>query len=268
MIDRVMQVSPSARQHLLRFWYQLLPRLDPTGVMLFMNYGYADRDPAPPLALRAEDEPYRYCIQLYHHVVTAIDIRGHDILEVGCGRGGGTAFLSRYLEPHTVTGLDYSQRAIRYCAKRHHATGARFVPGHAERLPFDAAAFDAVLNVESSHCYPSTARFLGEVARILRPGGRLLYADFRARADMADWRGQFAAAGFRLQQEHNITSNVERALDLDHDRRLALIQQHAPRPLQARFGMFVGLRGSPIYTDFERGELEYWSFVLCKGEAG
>jgi SAM-dependent methyltransferase len=268
MIDRVMESSPRIRQRLIRFWYQLLPRLDPADLMLFMNYGYADLDPAPPLVLRAEDEPYRYCMQLYHHVVSAVDIRGHEVLEVGCGRGGGAAFLTRYFEPRMVTGLDYSDRAIRFCAMRHRATGVRFVPGHAEHLPFDTAVFDTVLNIESSHCYPSTAGFLGEVARILRPGGHLLYADFRARTAIEHWRGQFAAAGFQIRHEQNITSNVVRALDLDHERRYALIQQHAPRLLQARLGMFAGLRSSPIYSDFERGELEYWSFVLCKPGIG
>jgi ubiquinone/menaquinone biosynthesis C-methylase UbiE len=46
-------------------------------------------------------------------------------------------------------------------------------------MPFPDASFDAVINVESSHCYPSMGRFLSEVHRVLRPRGSLLFADLR-----------------------------------------------------------------------------------------
>ena len=53
--------------------------------------------------------------------------------------------------------------------------------GDAQNLPFPDESFDAVINVEASHIYPNFERFLGEVARVLRPGGHFLYADFRNR---------------------------------------------------------------------------------------
>lgn len=267
MFDFLMEVSPAARQRILRFWYQLLSRLDTAGVMLFMNYGYADLDGAPALELCAEDEPNRYCIQLYHHVAAAIDLHSRDVLEIGCGRGGGAAFVSRCLGPATVTGVDYSDRAIRFCVARHRSSGVRFVPGDAEHLPFGPATFDVVVNIESSHCYPSMVQFLSEVTRVLRPGGYLLYADFRNRGEINQWRAQFASAGLRVESEHNITRNVVRALDLDHDRRQTLIQAHAPHLLHARLGRFAGLRGSPIYMSFDTGRQEYWSFVLRNGDS-
>jgi ubiquinone/menaquinone biosynthesis C-methylase UbiE len=54
-----------------------------------------------------------------------------------------------------------------------------FVRGDAQNLHFPDQSFDAVINVEASHIYPNLERFLGEVARVLRPGGHFLYADFR-----------------------------------------------------------------------------------------
>jgi SAM-dependent methyltransferase len=125
-------------------------------------------------------------------------------------------------------------------------------------------SFDVVVNIESSHCYRSTEQFLCEVARVLQPGGYLLYADYRDRKQVNLWRGQIAAAGFRVQLERSITSNVVRALDLDHERRLALIKRYAPQPIRERFGRFAGLRGSPIYEDLRTGRLDYRSFVLQK----
>jgi ubiquinone/menaquinone biosynthesis C-methylase UbiE len=264
IFDLAMRISPTARQRIIRFWYQLLSRLDTKDFLLFMNYGYAHLDTTPPLALQAEDEPNRYLIQLYHQVANPIDLRERDVLEVGCGRGGGAAFLARYLGPQSMTGVDLSDQAIRFCAARHGSTGARFVPGNAEHLPFGAQTFDVVINVESSHCYGSTEQFLCEVERVLRPGGYLLYTDFRDHDQLEHWRSQIAAAGFCIQDERSITTNVVRALDLDHDRRQALIERHMPQLIRKRFGSFAGLRGSPIYEDFRTGRLEYRYFVLRK----
>ena len=49
----------------------------------------------------------------------------------------------------------------------------------AEKLPFDDESFDAIINVESSHCYPHIDSFLSEVRRVLAPGGCFGIVDFR-----------------------------------------------------------------------------------------
>ncbi|QDU31359.1 Phthiotriol/phenolphthiotriol dimycocerosates methyltransferase [Anatilimnocola aggregata] len=55
--------------------------------------------------------------------------------------------------------------------------GLSFVVGDAENLPFEDDTFDAVVNVESSHCYRSDPAFLAQVRRVLRTGGHVLFAD-------------------------------------------------------------------------------------------
>jgi ubiquinone/menaquinone biosynthesis C-methylase UbiE len=47
-------------------------------------------------------------------------------------------------------------------------------------MPFGPDSFDVVLNVESCHAYRDQAQFLREVARVLRPGGKLHLVDVRA----------------------------------------------------------------------------------------
>ena len=131
------------------------------------------------LPLAESDEPNRFRIQLYHRTATQADLSGKRVLEVGCGHGGGASYLMRTLHPASYTGLDLNPAGIAFCRKRHNLAGLEFVHGDAENLPFPDQSFDAVINIESSLHYPRFPRFLAEVARVLRPGGHFLYADFR-----------------------------------------------------------------------------------------
>ena len=166
--------KPAVQNGLIRAVYEVVSAWDKTGVT-FLNYGYVSLDSrGSSLKLRPEDEQNRLKIQLYHRVVGSIDVRGKDVLEVGCGRGGGASFVMRYLGPRTVTGLDLAALAVVFCRRRHRVEGLTFTKGDAQNLPIPDESFDVVVNVESSHTYPSFERFLREVARVLRPGGHFL----------------------------------------------------------------------------------------------
>lgn len=240
----------------------------------FLNYGYAPIDEqVAPLELPPETEPDRYAVQLYDKVAGARALRGLDVLEVGCGRGGGASFVFERHGPGSVTGLDLSKSSIAFCARRYARPGLRFVAGDAENLPFPDASFDAVVNVESSHCYPDVPRFFAEVARVLRPGGVLLFADLRhttldgARGgprvgDLSSLRGHIAAAGLTVVEEEDITANVVRALELDSPRRRALIERSAPRIVRAQLLDFAGVEGSGLHRALVAGEVSYLRMVL------
>ena len=231
-----------------------------------MNYGY--RHPGRPdagPALAPADEPDRSCIQLYDVVAGTVPLAGRELLEVGCGRGGGASYTARYLKPRRTVGVDLSPRAIALCRARFAPDGEAlaFEIGDAERLPFGDASFDVVLNVESSHCYGSLPAFLREARRVLRrPDGRFLYADFRPRDEVAGWRDALAAAGFELCEDRDLTPGVVEALDADHDFKRARIARLVGRPLAGVFQEFAALRGSEVYQRFRSGELAYHAFVL------
>lgn len=251
---------------LTRCWYRYLSRMDREGNMLFMNYGWADPDPAAPqIPLDAQDGANRYCIQLYHHVAASVHLTGLDVLEAGSGRGGGASYIARYLKPRSMVGLDITKGAIHFCNSRYHIPNLSFVRGDAESLPFDAASFDAVVNIESSHCYRSIERFLAGVCRVLRPNGYFLFADHRERGEFDALRGQLRRCGLTLLREQTITPNVLHALDLDNARKLKLIEAKVPRVLQGIFCEFAGMTGTRgVYARFVRGDKEYFSFVLQK----
>ncbi len=261
----VMRRSPRWRRSLIRTWYQVMTILDRHAVMRCMNYGYTDDSlEAQPLSLPSADAGQRYGIQLYHHLAAAVDLQGRDVLEVGSGRGGGAAYIARAFEPRSVVGMDFSDRAVRFCRSFYNVRGLTFVPGDAEALPFASSSFDVVINVESSHCYPNVEQFFREVARVLRPGGSFLFTDHRSQEDVPLLREQLMAAGMRFVRDQSITANVLRALDLDQERKLQLINQHAPPLVRARFTRFAGMQGSPIYEAFRHGTLDYRSCVVQK----
>lgn len=251
------------RKAIWQLWYPFLTRkLQDEGV-LFLNYAY-EENPAMGIPLRREDEPNRACIQLYHHVAAQAELRGKKVLEVSCGHGGGASYITRTFQPHQYTGLDLNPSGIRFCQKHHQVTGLNFVCGDAENLPFEANTFDAVINVEASHCYPTFPRFLAEVARVLRPGGHFLYADFRFAERYAEWETALAEAPLQIQQQRNINTEVQRGMEQNSPRSQQLIARHLPKFLHPLGRDFAGVKGSRIYRALESGELSYRSYCLVK----
>jgi SAM-dependent methyltransferase len=231
----------------------------------FMNYGFVDLDAgAAPLVLDPADEPDRFCIQLYHRVAGAVDLRARDVVEVGCGRGGGCSYIGRYLQPRSVVGVDLSRHGVSLCTRYHARPGLAFLQGDAESLPLEDNSFDVVVNVESSHCYGSMPRFLSEVRRVLRPGGYFLFADLRPAGEVAALREHVRTSGLQLLQEETITPGVLAALARDSERKRALIHRKVPRLIRRQIREFAGLPGSRVYEDFRHGRAEYVRFVLRK----
>lgn len=247
-----------------RRWFEYISTRDSGRDMLFMNYGYAPlNNEAPDVHLEPEDEDHRYFIQLYHHIASAIDLRGKRVLEVGCGRGGGTAYVARYLKPHAIVGVDLAASAIAFCKAHYRLDNLHFERGNAENLPFADGSFDVLLNVESSICYANVAQFFQEVVRVLRPGGHFLYADIRSREEISQWLEQLTATGLEKLQEENITANVLRSLDLDNERKQRLINHHVPVLLRRIFKEFAGVKGSDFfYGAFASGEKIYKRFLF------
>ena len=253
---------PGFEKRLWHGWYQFLARHYRSSDWTFMNYGLDEPD--FDLVLDASDEANRACIQLYNHVAGAVPLQGLNVLEVGSGRGGGAAFVMRYLKPATMLGVDLSEEAVRLSRRIHTLNGLSFKAADAENLPFERDIFDVVLNIESSHCYPNVSAFFNEVARVLRPGGHFLYADFRQRKAVDSWRDLLRQSGLTIISETDITPGVVRALDTENERKLALMNRIVPKFLQASIRDFAAVRGSEMYDAFCHGSLVYISFVAQK----
>jgi len=251
------------RKAIWKLWYPFLTRRLVDEEVLFLNYAF-ETEPPVGLALEPADEPNRACIQLYHHVATQVDLKGQRVLEVSCGHGGGASFLTRTLQPARYTGLDLNPSGIRFCQRRHQVAGLDFVQGDAGNLPFQAATFDAVINVEASHCYPDFPRFLAQVARVLQPGGHFLYADFRFADGLADWEKALAGAPLQQVKTRVINAEVLRGMERNSERSQQLLVRHLPQFMHSLGRDFAGIRGSRIYNALQEDRLSYRSYCFGK----
>jgi SAM-dependent methyltransferase len=148
----------------------------------------------------------------------------------------------------------------------------RFVQGDAERLSFSDEAFDVVINIEASHCYGDFPRFLAEVARVLRPGGHLLYADFRFAegGEIVKWERALAASPLRQIQLSAISAGVLRGMEYNAERSRAMVERHLPKVLHGLGRDFAGVPGSRVYQALQHGLLSYraGAFVKPATDAG
>lgn len=110
----------------------------------------------------------------------AADLRaGQHVLDVAAGNGNATlAAARRWCE---VTSTDYVPALLergreRAAAERLH--GIDFREADAEALPFDDAAFDAVLSTFGCMFAPNPPRVAAELLRVCRPGGRIAMANW------------------------------------------------------------------------------------------
>lgn len=97
--------------------------------------------------------------------------RGLDVLEIGIGLG---ADHQRFAEAGArLHGIDLTQRAVDHTRQRFDALGlhSTLSVGDAEHLTFPDNTFDIVYSWGVLHHSPDTARAIGEVFRVLRPGG-------------------------------------------------------------------------------------------------
>jgi len=256
---------PNVKGWLTRLQYEYVSTLNLKKDVLFMNFGYhADHQGHEPISLPAEDEKHRYPLQLYYHVARSIDWDGRDVLEVSSGRGGGAHFIMRHFKPRSYTGVDFSTRAIEFCRENYSIDGLKFQHGNAEALPFPDNSFDVVVNVEASLYYPHITRFFEHVKRVLKPNGYFLYTDLRYREKVAIWHAQLRNMGLKLIREEEITDNVLKAMELDQEHRIEMVDKHIPVILRRQFYHFAGLAPESPKALPHLDNRKYWYFVLQK----
>lgn len=164
---------------------------------------------------------------------------GDKVLDAGCGVGGSSIFLATQLGC-SPTGISLSAYQIEQCRANAAAHGVAetttFEVQNYLETPYEDNTFDVVWGVESV-CYAyDKLDFLREAFRILKPGGRLIVADFfsnnvepnspgailmdkwtktwaiRSYADVDEFWNKMHAAGFTDCKQQDVTRHVVKSI--------------------------------------------------------
>lgn len=105
-------------------------------------------------------------------------LRG-DVLEIGSGSGSMGATLARAHPGARLTLMDYDPAMVAAAQKRVQASGrpVEVRQGNAAKMPFEPARFDTVTSFLMLHHVIDWEAAIGEVARVLKPGGTLIGYD-------------------------------------------------------------------------------------------
>jgi ubiquinone/menaquinone biosynthesis C-methylase UbiE len=132
----------------------------------------------------------RQCLVPLSQYIKGRDQRKLRLLDVACGTGRFLRFVKQAWPRLPAAGLDLSESYL--AEARHHLRPYRDVAlntGNAESMPFPDASFDVVTSIYLFHEIPPEVRrtVAAEFARVLKPGGRLIFMDSLQHGDVENY---------------------------------------------------------------------------------
>ncbi|CAN0073271.1 unnamed protein product, partial [Phaeothamnion confervicola] len=123
----------------------------------------------------------------FGHVTASTVAAPKTVLDVGCGIGGTSRYLAKQLGSGAqVTGITLSQAQVKRgteLAKEQGLPNAKFQVMDALNMGFPDNSFDLVWACESGEHMPDKKRYIEEMVRVLKPGGRFVMATWCQRDD-------------------------------------------------------------------------------------
>ena len=149
------------------------------------------------------DAPWHRAVK--RHLEPGRDLAGQRVLEVACGRGGFAAWLAtRTAPPATLVAADFSPAAVtkaRAFAVGLGITRVRWAIADIQAIGHPEATFQTVVCCETIEHVPDPRGALCELARVLRPGGRLYLTSPNYLGPMGLYRGYLRLTGRRFTEE-------------------------------------------------------------------
>jgi ubiquinone/menaquinone biosynthesis C-methylase UbiE len=130
------------------------------------------------------NNPVRAALQRWYEARLLERLGGHTddlrVLEIGCGRGVGTAIILERFRARQVMAFDLDPDMIARARPRLERYGPerlQLCVADAARIPAADTSFDAVFDFGILHHVPRWREAVAEVRRVLRPGGRFFFEE-------------------------------------------------------------------------------------------
>ena len=148
-------------------------------------------------AMNADQKIYTF---MYERIPQKI--RDMEVLEIATGPG----LLARHVAPAAkrMVATDYSDGMIAEAKKGECPANLTFEVADAMNLPYAGNSFDAVLIANALHIVPDPVKVLGEIERVLRPGGLLIaptFVEHKGTLGSRIWSGILRIAGIRFEHQ-------------------------------------------------------------------
>lgn len=176
---------------------------------LFMN-GFWDRHVVPGLIGCACRQP-----GIMKNRARIIPQASGDVLELGCGGAANLQFYDWY-KVRSLSGIDPSAELLERAKTELMQQGrqADFITGIAEALPYAKESFDTIVTTFTLCSVQDPDAALAEAKRVLKPGGRLLFAEHGLAPDPAPakWQGRIEPLWKHIAGGCHLTRPVTRAI--------------------------------------------------------
>jgi ubiquinone/menaquinone biosynthesis C-methylase UbiE len=177
----------------------------------------------------AEVEPYSYVTRTeLAAMLNELDLSNeHLLIDIGCGRGGPGLWVAAQSRANLL-GIDIASTAVTAATANAAALGmsdvASFLVGCFESIPAEDSSAQGAMSIDALLFSTNKAAAIGELARVLRPGGRFVATtwDYHSQPigrppQVPDHRPLLQSAGFEVvlyEETQNWESNQRRIIEL------------------------------------------------------
>ncbi len=197
-------------------------------------------------------------------LIAQAKVRADDlVLDVCSGMGGPSRYLA-WKSGCRVTGLDLTRSRVLGATELTQMAGladrVQFVEGNALAMPFADSSFTLAIGQEAFAHIPNKPQLVSECARVLRPGGRLVFSDILTRQPLSADDAQRLFDGMRFSEIASVEGYAEwlqangmrlvKAVDLSEEWTRILRERHAM--YQSLEAQTVSLLGRQHFDRYDR----------------